>query len=143
MKLGKMNSAIIGRILTLDAILFNNDRGDRNILCQINGGKLSIFAIDMANALAGMPAQLSNRGIEPPDAFPNLRTFHRPSVVASARAAAARAAQVEAEYIDVAVAQSLEAARGDDSTLNAALLRRCRESRHMVEGYLEKIGNLP
>jgi len=138
-----VNLEEIGRMLALDAIIYNEDRNTENFIfeAQDEQGRFRGWAIDMESALVGMPRALASKGNGAPRPHALPPDF---VLVDGMRAAAREAAELARAVSDGAlreiVAHAMDAAGTlDRDVLNAALLARCRHAPSIVEDYLLRI----
>lgn len=135
----------LGRVLALDAIVFNEDRHRRNLLVVPDGDEchLRVWAIDAGKAEIGWPADFIARGAAPPSPHNHARGLPVEALVASARDAAAVAAALPAEALRGIVGEACEIARERGaSALGEALILRCRRAPEIVSSYLDALGAL-
>lgn len=133
----------IGRMLTLDAIIHNEDRNTENFIFEVleEQERFRCWAIDMESALVGMPRALTSKGTRAP------RPHALPSdfvLVDAMRSAASEAALVAARAPDAAIHEIVHVAMDTAGTMDRevlyfALLARCRHAPRIVEDYLQLI----
>jgi hypothetical protein len=133
----------IGRMLALDAIIYNEDRNTENFIFEPQDELESFrcWAIDMESALVGMPRALAGKGIQAP------RPHALPSdflVIDRMRGAASDAALVAARASEATLREVVDLAMRTAGTLDGAvlydaLLARCRHAPRIVTDYLRQI----
>jgi len=137
----------VGRMLALDALVFNEDRHPGNILVQPLDDEvhLCLWAIDCGKAEIGWPRDFIGRGLAHPDPAHN----HAPglpveTLQSSAMDAAAVAVHVAEEKLRRIIVEACELA-GEPGTdaLAEALISRCRHAPEIVSRYLDALKALP
>lgn len=143
-RVGKLaNPDGIGRMLALDALIYNEDRNVENFIFESQDELESFrcWTIDMESALAGMPRAFASKGTHAP------RSHALPSdfvLIDAMRDAASEAALVAARVPDAVIREIVEIAMEtagtmDREVLSAALLTRCRHAPRIVADYLQQI----
>jgi hypothetical protein len=133
----------IGRMLALDAIIYNEDRNTENFLFEAQDASESFWCwtIDMESALVGMPRALASKEHKAPQPHALPTDF---VVVDGMRDAAMDTATVAAQAPEDTLREIVEIAMEtagtlDRDVLSRALLTRCRHAQKIVEDYLQQI----
>ncbi len=134
----------LGRVLTLDALVFNEDRHRRNLLVEpVAEDSLKVWAIDAGKAEIGWPEDFLARGLAPPSPHNHARGLPVDALRDPAMAAASVAALLPESGLVAIVAQACEIAREPSApALAAALISRCRRAPEIVVRYLDLVGGL-
>lgn len=133
----------IGRMLALDAIIYNEDRNVENFIFEPQDELESFrcWAIDMESALVGMPRALLGKGINAPRPHALPKDFF---LLREMREAANESAIMAVEASEAAIREivgtAMETAGAlDREVLCTALLARCRHATEIVTEYLRQI----
>jgi hypothetical protein len=140
-----VNPDEVGRMLTLDALIINEDRHRRNILVEpvYDEAHLRLWAIDSGNALIGQLDDFIGRDLTVPSPHNHARGLPIDVLRPAALAAAQVAAQLPEEKLRAIVAEACALARESSvDRLAAALTARCRQAPSIVSGYLDALGVL-
>lgn len=135
----------LGRVLALDALVFNEDRHRRNLLVQPvdDEGHLRVWAIDAGNAEIGYPDDFLQRTRTAPSPRNHARGLPIGRLAASALAAADVATNIPEQRLVALVAETCELGRENRTEkLNYAVLVRCRRAPEIVASYLDALGAL-
>lgn len=133
----------LGRVLALDAIVFNEDRHRRNLLVEAIGDEahLKVWAIDAGKAEIGWPGDFIGRGLAAPSPHNHARGLPVGALVEPALAAAAVAAALPEGTLHTLVLEACDLAREPAApALGDALVTRCRRAPEIVARYLEALG---
>ncbi len=134
--------AELGSVLALDAIIWNEDRHERNLLVcpSPTPDKLRILAIDMGAAKLGWAPDFSACGIASPPPGRLVRGIPVDAVSDGAAETASRAAGIRPELLSAMVKEAC-ALVGDlrFPTLCATLAARCLAAPEIVTSYLKKV----
>ena len=136
----------VGRMLVLDALIFNEDRHRRNIMVEPveDEAHLRLWAIDAGEARIGHVAEFVSLGLRHPSPRNHARGLPITALNAAAMAGAQVAEGLSDEAIQMVVSEACGIAREPDiSRLTGALINRCRHARQIVSGYLVDLGALP
>jgi hypothetical protein len=133
----------LGRMLALDAIIYNEDRNPENFIFEPQDEPESFrcWAIDMESALVGMPRALASKGHAAPRPYALPLDF---VLVDGMREAARAAAEVARGASDGAIHEIVGIAMDTAGTLDREVLTdglsmRCRHAPQIVEDYLGRI----
>ena len=140
------NPEELGRMLALDALIFNEDRHRRNILVEpVNDeAHLRLWAIDAGTAEIGWPNDFIQRGLASPNPHNHARGLPIDALRPAALAAAQVAAQLPDNRLHAIIAEACGLAREPAvDALAAALTMRCRHAPTLISGYLDALGALP
>lgn len=135
----------LGRVLTLDAIVFNEDRHRRNLLVEPLGDEahLKVWAIDAGKAEIGWPSDFVARGLAAPSPHNHARGLPIGAMVEPALAGAAVAAALPEDALRALVGEACALAREPAAAALAdALVARCRRAPEIVTRYLDALGGL-
>lgn len=135
----------LGRILTLDAIVFNEDRHRRNLLVEpvADEAHLKVWAIDAGKAEIGWPEDFAARGVAAPSPRNHARGLPVGAMVESALAAATLATTLPEDALRGLVGEACGLAREPAvAVVGDALVARCRRAPEIVARYLEALGGL-
>lgn len=135
----------VGRMITLDALTFNEDRHRRNILVEPVGDEahLRLWAIDSGKAEIGWPGDFVARGLAAPSPHNHARGLPVDALRPAALAAAQVAVQVADDKLRLMVVEACGLAREPAiDALTATLIDRCRHAPSIVSGYLDALGAL-
>jgi hypothetical protein len=133
----------LGRVLTLDAIVFNEDRHRRNLLVEPVGDEahLKVWAIDSGEAKIGWLGDFVRRGLAAPSPHIHAPGLPIQALAEPAMAAAFVAVALPEDALRSLVGEACVIAREPAaSALADALLMRCRRAPEIVAGYLEALG---
>jgi hypothetical protein len=135
-----------GRMLALDAILFNEDRHARNMLLQaVDGTHVKLWAIDCDAALVGWPADFAKRAVADVPSTKNLAPGIPADLLApGARAGAMAATALSGAALAAYVAEACDIT-GDPNgdVLTKALTARMASAVEVTENYLRALGVRP
>lgn len=141
-----VNLSEVGALITLDALVLNDDRHARNILVvpDPDEAHLRVVGIDCGNALVGLPSDFVEW---PPDGPPRVgnqaRGLPLDAVVEGAVAAATVAAGLDPALIREFVVEGCGIVREPAvDALTTALKARCRRAAELAVRYLEALGTL-
>jgi hypothetical protein len=135
-----------GRMLTLDAILFNEDRHAGNILLQPTPTPLDlrVWSIDMGRALVGHPEDFERVGLSSPDVRNLARGLPIDLLSEGAYLAAAEARGLAAGLVRGIVQEACDLAREPQvARIFDALMHRLAHAPTVVDDYLSKIRAMP
>jgi hypothetical protein len=141
------NLPSLGRMLALDAILFNEDRHEGNLLLQPNPDPehLRAWAIDMGMARVGWPRDFAKLGMKLPSVEKLVHGLPVEVLSKEAHAAAEQAVTLSSSYslgryVDEACAIAGEPQR---DLLLEALAARMKYAPELVATYLQVVGTKP
>jgi len=135
----------LGRMLALDAIVFNEDRHRRNLLVEPVGDEahLVVWAIDAGKAEIGWPGDFVARGLASPSPHNHARGLPVGTLVEPALAAATLATTLAEDALRALVGEACALAREPAVVSVAdALVARCRRAPEIVARYLDALGGL-
>jgi hypothetical protein len=135
----------VGRMLALDAIIFNEDRHQQNmLLTPEDDGRFIVWAIDAGNAELGCPADIRGRGVEPPGVGNHARGLPWALLHEPALGAAAVAASLPDEVLrQIVVEGCAQTSEPQVEALVDALTLRCRHAPAIVARYMKDLGARP
>jgi hypothetical protein len=135
----------LGRMLALDAIVFNEDRHRRDLLVEPAGDEahLTVWAIDAGKAEIGWPGDFVARGSASPSPHNHARGLPVGAMVEPALAAATLATTLREDALRALVAEARAIAREPAvGPVSDALVVRCRSAPEIVARNLEALGGL-
>lgn len=128
----------LGGMLALDALIWNEDRHERNILLVAGKDGLDAWLIDHASALVGKPADFAATGILPPKRGVLPRGFPVAAIGAAALDTAMRAEDLDEGSVRSYVEGACRLVQEDRSMMiTERLFQRCQSATTLVETYLE------
>lgn len=136
------NFGDLGKMLVLDAIIYNEDRNPENIILEPGDDpeSFSFWAIDMEAALVSRPRELASKGTRCPDPFALPPGFNAAALDHSIARTVTQAKGFSDETLRALVRASVNAAGArDENTLFEALRLRCRGAAEIVEDYLRRL----
>ncbi len=128
-------------ILALDAVVFNEARHGGNLLLvpDVDGGSTAV-AIDADEALIGHPAELTRRGLVPPDPRILAAGFPPGDWRAIASDVATRVAALPDAWLDAAATEACAVAREPHVHLvRDVLASRCRAAVELTGRYMDAV----
>lgn len=136
------NFGDLGRMLVLDAIIYNEDRNAQNIIFEQGDepDHFTFWAIDMEAALVSRPKELGSKGLKCPDPF-----ALPPDLTANVHDESVEHAVTQARHLPEATLRALVSAAvlaagaRDSDALYEALLSRCRASEQIMKDYLDRL----
>jgi hypothetical protein len=135
----------LGRVLTLDALVYNEDRHRQNLLVEPVGDEahLRVWAIDAGKAEIGWPGDFVARGLGVPSPHNHARGLPIGALSEAALAAATVAAALPEERLQAVIGEACELGRETSvDALTRALVARCRSAHLIVARYLDALGAL-
>lgn len=135
----------LGRVLALDAIIFNEDRHRCNLLVEPidDEDHLRIWAIDAGKAEIGWPSDFIGRGLAAPDPHNHARGLPIAALAEPALDAAAVAAQLDKDRLRGLIGEACDLAREPAAEpLADAFIQRCLHAPEIVARYLESLRSL-
>ncbi|WP_228565572.1 hypothetical protein [Myxococcus sp. AB036A] len=144
-----VNYPEVGRLLTLDAILLNDDRHEGNLVLQATAEHeyaRRAWGIDMANALAGKPIDFAKAGMNTPSIAKLVDGIPVELIQEGAMLAAVRAQSLSPYLVKSMVMEACSLSREpreNEDVLLGALLGRMGRAPELVAEYLEKVGSRP
>jgi len=136
----------LGKLLVLDALIYNEDRNSENIIVEPGdeAESFSFWAIDMEAALVSRPRDFASKRSKSPDPFALPVGFSAASLDHSIARTVERAAQLPDATLEALVRAAVEAAGvRDERVLYEALRLRCRGAAGIVEDYLRRLAERP
>jgi hypothetical protein len=135
----------VGHMLALDAIIFNEDRCQQNLLLTPeDDGRFIVWAINAGSAQLGCPADIRGRGVEPPGVGNHARGLPWAVLHEPALGAAAVAASLPDEVLrQIVVEGCAQTSEPQVEALVDALTLRCRHAPAIVARYMENLGARP
>ena len=144
-----INYPEVGRLMALDALLFNDDRHAGNLVLQAtdkNAFERRAWGIDMGNALAGVPADFAKAEFATPGIAKLVDKLPAVLLQEGALLAAVQAQELSSYVVTSMVSEACELAREprkNEELLLSSLLRRLARAPDLVAEYLSKIGSRP
>lgn len=136
----------LGRMLTLDAIICNEDRHPGNLLVELSPDETAVrvSAIDAGNALVGQITDLIARGLEPPNPWNHAPGLPIGALRDAAMAAAEQARRLSRERLRGWVVEGCAVVEEDRvDPLTDALALRCQEAPALTLRYIELLERRP
>ncbi|ATB36264.1 hypothetical protein CYFUS_001678 [Cystobacter fuscus] len=132
----------LGRMLALDAIIFNPDRHERNILVTTSSSdlELRVWSIDLGESLLGQPRRLAAAGLTLPELEVVPEQLPLPLIRDGATAAAGAAELITKSLLKSFVDEACHiVGERRSEELLGALWHRTRHAQRLVAEYLRKL----